>query len=575
VDDVCNAYLHLAGVLENANKQEEAAQILELATRQFPDRGILSFALGRLYLTKATSCDTDLLGSYSQKAIYFLERALKNEAIDKSIRASANEHFGLALRLEERYEDAIHAFREAVQLGQNGVTLWVALGDCLSLLGSPKMLPEALTALDTALKLDPRSVDALRFKGRVLREMGQPREALACFDEVLRIDSDNAFVLTGRAECFRMLGDLERALSDLDKAVIARPSNPLARVRRSGIKITQEDYKGALEDLCAALEVDPDLPGALANRGLVYQRLGHYEKSLSDLNAAINSRAEPLALVYTYRGQTFYLIDEFQKALDDFNHAVLLDTECIPAYAGRASCYYVLENYNEALSDLSNKVLPAQIQGLRPWHQRADIWYRLGNHQQCLEDLKKADAISANHPITQIIRSRLFLALDHVEDALQCIDLALATPRLPITYIIRGELLACVQRFTESLAEFDAFLNQEHEKHDWALFDKALVLKKMGHDDDAASCLTQAISLLRAQNERHIDYRETFNRALYHLAANELAESKHLYQDALRSNPPAWALIEAKRDLSYFMRLFPNNETAQLLLKHLETSTSA
>jgi hypothetical protein len=74
------------------------------------------------------------------------------------------------------------------------------------------------------------------------------------------------------------------------------------------------------------------------------------------------------------------------------------------------------------------------------------------------------------------------------------------------------------------------------------------------------------------------NWRNTFNLALYHLAAGEVGDAYNLVRDALSNGAPSDIIREAIIDLGDFLTLFPDSSQAQamrdLLQRQLETDTS-
>ena len=83
---------------------------------------------------------------------------------------------------------------------------------------------EALISYDKALKLDPRSVDALNGKGLILNQLGKYEEAITWFDKALEINPDFIDAMYNKADALGELGRYEESLEWTDRALTLKPA---------------------------------------------------------------------------------------------------------------------------------------------------------------------------------------------------------------------------------------------------------------------------------------------------------------------------------------------------------------
>ncbi|WP_428152430.1 tetratricopeptide repeat protein [Brevundimonas sp.] len=131
------------------------------------------------------------------------------------------------LRDQKRYQEAIDALRDLIQIEQTDPTLWNTLGTVLS-------------------------------------DQGQMKESLTFFDEALRIDPAFAKARYNRANALQPLGQAERALADLDKALKGAESPYEHAMMRMARAMTLMGM-GRLKEGFEAYEVrlDPEMPEAM------------------------------------------------------------------------------------------------------------------------------------------------------------------------------------------------------------------------------------------------------------------------------------------------------------------------
>jgi tetratricopeptide (TPR) repeat protein len=97
-----------------------------------------------------------------------------------------------------------------------------------------------------------------------------------------------------------------------------------------------------------------------ATRARLYGLDFEYDSAIADMDEAINLAEEneadntTLAELYTIRGQIIFLIYEWDRVLENFNHAVALDPTYAPAYFQRGVLYYTMTQRENALVDFQH-----------------------------------------------------------------------------------------------------------------------------------------------------------------------------------------------------------------------------
>jgi tetratricopeptide (TPR) repeat protein len=104
----------------------------------------------------------------------------------------------------------------------------------------------AVTTLDKAIDLDPKSVVGFNARGLAREGKGQHDEAIADYDRALALNPKYAAALINRANAYRGKGRDDQAIADLDRAIAMEPKNFLAHFARA---LTYQDK--ALSDFDA------------------------------------------------------------------------------------------------------------------------------------------------------------------------------------------------------------------------------------------------------------------------------------------------------------------------------------
>jgi tetratricopeptide (TPR) repeat protein len=99
---------------------------------------------------------------------------------------------------------------------------------------------------------------------------------------------------------------------------------------------------------------------ALTLRAQIYALAFDYDSAIADMDEAIAVAEEyelannRLAHLYTERGKIIFLLYEWDRVLENFNHAIELDPNYAPAYFERGVLYYTMTQRENALADFQH-----------------------------------------------------------------------------------------------------------------------------------------------------------------------------------------------------------------------------
>jgi tetratricopeptide (TPR) repeat protein len=240
-------------------------------------------------------------------------------------RAEALRLWGQTLGVPERLEEAVRDFDEA---GALGAPPWVlaAKGAALTALGR---LPEAGSAFDEALALDPDSVWGLVSRAKLQHTLGRDVEALAAFERAAALSvgtPEAAWVQVGRGlmleatggaagDAFELALDdaedagayvergglfedystasaLDHAENDYREALAIAPSSAEARNSLAWLYVDKLPTPERLAEAASLAEEALSLPGAESIRGFCLDTLGWIEFKLERYEQAVERLRE-------------------------------------------------------------------------------------------------------------------------------------------------------------------------------------------------------------------------------------------------------------------------------------------
>ena len=227
-----------------------------------------------------------------------------------------------------------------------------ALADCDTLL-------EQLG--DSPLYAGARAATEYR-RGVVLRMMGQFGEAINALTEAINTNPELSEAYFRRGICFYNINEDRLALADFQMASSLAYDDPRMRLWEGFALAKMGDSYEAIRAYGLAItETDRYVP-AFVNRGLVYLSIEDYEKAIADFNDAI--RLEPtVAGHYFKRGVAYERLGDYQKAADSFANAARFDEDFVPAYRHAADALAAM-GHHELAGEYRNKAaeLAAQQQ---------------------------------------------------------------------------------------------------------------------------------------------------------------------------------------------------------------------
>ncbi len=212
----------------------------------------------------------------------------------------------------------------------------------------------ALQDINSVLAITPDSYVAIYQRANLEYELGQYNEAKADFRRMQRISTRSAEAYIGLARIAVKENNLGMANEYLDQAVQIDPNNSDYYVRRANVRQSMGNDQGAVEDLLVALSTDSK--NTRATQALVNYGNTNYGAVMAGLTSAIESAPKVGMYVYLRAviAQAHYrytsAIADFQKINDEqlYNYHGI--------YASLAECQFALGEYQKALDNIEQAI---------------------------------------------------------------------------------------------------------------------------------------------------------------------------------------------------------------------------
>jgi tetratricopeptide (TPR) repeat protein len=266
------------------------------------------------------------------------------------------------------------------------------------------------------------------------------------------------------------LGQPETALAKSKKVPASQASSPSAdskRLLKEGRKqMAKKDYAGALESFSNAITAEPKNAELYFERGQTHYHLNEYDRAVADYDSALELGYKHAHKVKLARGKAKHYLAKYPEALHDFNAAIEQDPNNAHALMCRAAAHDSLGENQNAIKDLS-KAIELEPGNPEAYLQRALQHKHLDMHAEALKDFEQALKID---PAME--RWRTAFQPEEVSDARDIANLtnevSLKTGRAKATALYnRGLVYSEVGQHEKAIEDFDAAIAENPDEADF------------------------------------------------------------------------------------------------------------
>ena len=275
-----------------------------------------------------------------QEALLAFEQAIQLDPNDAVIYNGK----GLALSSLNRYGEALAAYEQAIQLNPGFENAYINKAYVLYKL---RRHLEALTDCERAIQLGPNNASFHNLKGLVLSDLNRYGEALAAYEQAIRLDPNITIAYNNKSSLLYSLKRYQEAIVSCEHAIGLDPRNAALHNYKGSILLALKRYGGALAAYEHAIRLDPRYALAYSNRGKVLCILKRYWEALATCERAILLDLN-LASAYNNKGVALCGLKRYGEAVGVCDQAILLNPNLAIAYHNKGLALHALGRPKEA-----------------------------------------------------------------------------------------------------------------------------------------------------------------------------------------------------------------------------------
>src|SRR3954469_11746002 len=186
-------------------------------------------------------------------------------------------------------------------------------------------------ALEKAIELDGKNIEALLKLAELHLYVGQNKESIEYINKALAIDMYNAKAYFMKGMNYKDLKDTSKAISSMQTA-IEQDKTYYHAYMQVGLLLAAKKNPLALQYYKNALQIVPNSTEAWYATGKFYQDMGDWDNAINTYNALATADAKNKSARYNLGVIYLLNLKKYPQALEQFTKAIQVDSNYVEAY---------------------------------------------------------------------------------------------------------------------------------------------------------------------------------------------------------------------------------------------------
>ncbi len=289
-----------------------------------------------------------------------------NEALNVDLR-NANLYYerGLLYKQKKDYADADQNFSDAIKLDSNKALAYYNRGVCRIYLkdienASIDFGSARRKGLDSASVRDIESIAETFFARGYTKFKGGDRDSAASlFNSAISVKPYQSNYWFYKGECYYLGNNYQDAISAYSQAIVLKNDYAEAFLKRGLSNLHLNKNKEAIDDFTQSLQINPQSYEAQKGIGDAYFALKDYKNSSIALGLCLDMKSfksadqvNLTAEIFNTIGKSYYNLNDFDKALDNFKSAVKKNDGLAEPHYNKGLTYFKLDNVKDAIKEM-------------------------------------------------------------------------------------------------------------------------------------------------------------------------------------------------------------------------------
>src|SRR6478672_477808 len=245
---------------------------------------------------------------------------------------------------------------------------------------------EAISAYNQAVQIQPNFPDAWNNGGLALTSLQRYQEAITSFERAIQIQPDFAEAWYLRGNGLLNLRSYEEAITSYDRVIQNKPDFVEAWYNRGIALLNLQRNEDAFVAFDRAIQLKSDFYDAWCNRGLALFNLKHYEEAVASFDRMIQLKPD-IAEVWLLRGSALGELKRYAEALICCDRAIQLKPDLLECWSVRGIVFAKLQQYEEAIAACDHLIQQKPDSPLG-WYSKACCYVLQGNIELGIKNLK-------------------------------------------------------------------------------------------------------------------------------------------------------------------------------------------